>query len=187
MASPGSSASRPASFRPAGSRPRLTASPTRRPWCSEPPAAMASPKAPRSPRSGPTASCWSPRSDRPARRCAIGRARTPLDPTHIGRPRGSLAIVGLGPGPAGWRTPEADALAGRCRGLGRLSALPRSARAAAGRRPGPLRLRARRGDRAGAEGARAGRGRAAGRPDQLGRCRDLRHGLAGVRDARARR
>jgi cobalt-precorrin 5A hydrolase/precorrin-3B C17-methyltransferase len=41
---------------------------------------------------------------------AIGRARTPLDPTRIGRPQGRLAIVGLGPGPAAWRTPEADAL-----------------------------------------------------------------------------
>ena len=41
---------------------------------------------------------------------AIGRAPAPLDPARIGRPQGSLAIVGLGPGAAGWRTPEAEAL-----------------------------------------------------------------------------
>ncbi len=41
---------------------------------------------------------------------AIGRAPAPLDPARIGRPRGQLALVGLGPGPAAWRTPEAEAL-----------------------------------------------------------------------------
>jgi cobalt-precorrin 5A hydrolase/precorrin-3B C17-methyltransferase len=41
---------------------------------------------------------------------AIGRAPRPLDPARIGRPQGSLAIVGLGPGAAGWCTPEAEAL-----------------------------------------------------------------------------
>ena len=42
--------------------------------------------------------------------CAIARAPAPLDPDRIGRPQGRLAIVGLGPGGAGWRTPEASAL-----------------------------------------------------------------------------
>jgi cobalt-precorrin 5A hydrolase / precorrin-3B C17-methyltransferase len=42
--------------------------------------------------------------------CALARAAAPLDPERIGRPRGRLAIVGLGPGAAGWRTPEATAL-----------------------------------------------------------------------------
>jgi len=42
--------------------------------------------------------------------CALARAPAPLDPDRIGRPRGRLAIVGLGPGGAGWRTPEATAL-----------------------------------------------------------------------------
>ena len=41
---------------------------------------------------------------------AIGRAPAPLDPARIGRPRGELALVGLGPGPAAWRTAEAEAL-----------------------------------------------------------------------------
>ena len=42
--------------------------------------------------------------------CAFARAGAPLDPERIGRPQGRLAIVGLGPGAAGWRTPEATAL-----------------------------------------------------------------------------
>jgi cobalt-precorrin 5A hydrolase/precorrin-3B C17-methyltransferase len=41
--------------------------------------------------------------------CAVARAPRPLDPARIGRARGSLAIVGIGPGDAGWRTPEASA------------------------------------------------------------------------------
>jgi len=41
--------------------------------------------------------------------CAIARALQPLDPQRIGRVRGSLAIVGIGPGDAAWRTPEASA------------------------------------------------------------------------------
>jgi cobalt-precorrin 5A hydrolase/precorrin-3B C17-methyltransferase len=32
-----------------------------------------------------------------------------LNPAEIGRARGSLAVVGLGPGASAWRTPEADA------------------------------------------------------------------------------
>jgi cobalt-precorrin 5A hydrolase/precorrin-3B C17-methyltransferase len=42
--------------------------------------------------------------------CALARAREPLAPDQIGRPQGRLAIVGLGPGSAGWRTSEATAL-----------------------------------------------------------------------------
>ena len=41
--------------------------------------------------------------------CAIARAARPLDPVRIGRARGSLAVVGIGPGDAAWRTPEASA------------------------------------------------------------------------------
>jgi cobalt-precorrin 5A hydrolase/precorrin-3B C17-methyltransferase len=41
--------------------------------------------------------------------CAIARSPALLDPAHIGRARGSLAIVGIGPGAADWRTPEASA------------------------------------------------------------------------------
>ena len=38
---------------------------------------------------------------------ALAQAPQPLDPSTIGRGRGSLAIVGLGPGAPEWRSPEA--------------------------------------------------------------------------------
>ena len=41
--------------------------------------------------------------------CAIARATMPLDAAQIGRARGSLAVIGIGPGDPAWRTPEADA------------------------------------------------------------------------------
>jgi len=41
--------------------------------------------------------------------CAIARSAQALDPSRIGRARGNLAIVGIGPGDAAWRTPEASA------------------------------------------------------------------------------
>ncbi len=40
--------------------------------------------------------------------CAIARAPAIVDAASSGRPRGSLSIVGIGPGAADWRTPEAD-------------------------------------------------------------------------------
>jgi cobalt-precorrin 5A hydrolase / precorrin-3B C17-methyltransferase len=42
--------------------------------------------------------------------CAIARAPSPIDANTIGQGRGRLAIVGIGPGDAVWRTPEASAL-----------------------------------------------------------------------------
>ena len=42
--------------------------------------------------------------------CAIARAASPIDADAIGRARGRLAVVGIGPGDAAWRTPEASAL-----------------------------------------------------------------------------
>jgi cobalt-precorrin 5A hydrolase/precorrin-3B C17-methyltransferase len=42
--------------------------------------------------------------------CAIARAPAPFDPDRVGRPQGRLAIVGLGPGSADWRSPEASSL-----------------------------------------------------------------------------
>jgi cobalt-precorrin 5A hydrolase/precorrin-3B C17-methyltransferase len=42
--------------------------------------------------------------------CALARAPAPIDPEQVGRALGRLAIVGLGPGDARWRTPEAEAL-----------------------------------------------------------------------------
>ncbi|MEO1197919.1 MAG: precorrin-3B C(17)-methyltransferase [Pseudomonadota bacterium] len=43
----------------------------------------------------------------PRATCAIGLAPSPVDPATIGRPRGRLFVVGLGPGSLPWRTPEA--------------------------------------------------------------------------------
>jgi len=45
--------------------------------------------------------------------CAIAHAAAPIDAAVIGRARGRLAIVGIGPGDAAWRTPEASALLAR--------------------------------------------------------------------------
>lgn len=42
--------------------------------------------------------------------CAVARARQPLDPTKIGRARGRLSVVGVGPGSAEWLSPEAARL-----------------------------------------------------------------------------
>ncbi len=42
--------------------------------------------------------------------CAIARSINPIDATGLGRERGQLAIVGLGPGSTGWRTLEAETL-----------------------------------------------------------------------------
>ncbi|MFQ5763530.1 MAG: precorrin-3B C(17)-methyltransferase [Rhodospirillales bacterium] len=39
--------------------------------------------------------------------CAIGRSPVPIDPETVGRGRGRLVVVGIGPGAAAWRTPEA--------------------------------------------------------------------------------
>ena len=42
--------------------------------------------------------------------CAVARAARAIDPAAVGRPRGRLAIVGIGPGSANWRTEEATKL-----------------------------------------------------------------------------
>jgi cobalt-precorrin 5A hydrolase/precorrin-3B C17-methyltransferase len=39
--------------------------------------------------------------------CAIARAPASIDPSGVGRARGRLTIVGIGPGSGDWRTPEA--------------------------------------------------------------------------------
>jgi cobalt-precorrin 5A hydrolase/precorrin-3B C17-methyltransferase len=41
--------------------------------------------------------------------CAVALAAAPIDATAIGRARGHLDIVGIGPGADDWRTPEASA------------------------------------------------------------------------------
>jgi cobalt-precorrin 5A hydrolase/precorrin-3B C17-methyltransferase len=40
--------------------------------------------------------------------CAVAVAPADIDAAHVGRARGRLAIVGIGPGDAAWRTPEAS-------------------------------------------------------------------------------
>lgn len=40
--------------------------------------------------------------------CAIARSAGNIDPASVGRARGRLAIVGIGPGDAIWRTPDAS-------------------------------------------------------------------------------
>src|SRR5207302_1527194 len=42
--------------------------------------------------------------------CAVARAPAPMDATVIGRARGRLMVVGIGPGDPAWRTPEANAM-----------------------------------------------------------------------------
>jgi len=41
--------------------------------------------------------------------CAVARAARPLEAARIGRARGSLAVLGIGPGDPAWRTPEVSA------------------------------------------------------------------------------
>jgi cobalt-precorrin 5A hydrolase/precorrin-3B C17-methyltransferase len=40
--------------------------------------------------------------------CAVARAPQAIIAEAIGRPRGKLAVIGIGPGDPGWRTPEAS-------------------------------------------------------------------------------
>ena len=49
--------------------------------------------------------------------CAVARATAPLDTSTMGKARGHLAIVGIGPGADEWRTPEANALIGQAEDL----------------------------------------------------------------------
>ena len=51
----------------------------------------------------------SPQDGRPQATCAIAVAPAPIVATDMGRPRGRLFIVGLGPGATEMRTPEASA------------------------------------------------------------------------------
>ncbi len=58
---------------------------------------------------GSTGALIAPKAKSRRATCAIARATHILEPSAIGRPRGRLCIVGLGPGTGDWRTPEADA------------------------------------------------------------------------------
>jgi cobalt-precorrin 5A hydrolase/precorrin-3B C17-methyltransferase len=45
--------------------------------------------------------------------CAVARAADPIAADAVGRPRGRLAVIGIGPGDPAWRTPEASATLAR--------------------------------------------------------------------------
>jgi cobalt-precorrin 5A hydrolase/precorrin-3B C17-methyltransferase len=59
---------------------------------------------------GPAGSLIVPRRQSRHATCAIARAPAPIDATALGRPRGRLSVIGIGPGDAAWRTPEASGL-----------------------------------------------------------------------------
>jgi cobalt-precorrin 5A hydrolase/precorrin-3B C17-methyltransferase len=59
---------------------------------------------------GPAGELVVPRRQSRHATCAVARAPAPLDPATLGRARGRLAIIGIGPGDPAWRTPEASTL-----------------------------------------------------------------------------
>jgi cobalt-precorrin 5A hydrolase/precorrin-3B C17-methyltransferase len=59
---------------------------------------------------GPGGELIVPRRQSRRATCAIARAPAAIDAMAIGRARGRLAIIGIGPGDPAWRTPEASAL-----------------------------------------------------------------------------
>jgi cobalt-precorrin 5A hydrolase/precorrin-3B C17-methyltransferase len=62
---------------------------------------------------GPDAELVVPKRKSARATCAIARSPKTIDANAAGKPRGRLAVIGIGPGADGWRTPEATmALAG---------------------------------------------------------------------------
>jgi cobalt-precorrin 5A hydrolase / precorrin-3B C17-methyltransferase len=59
---------------------------------------------------GPGGELVVPRRQSRRATCAIARAAAPIEATAMGRARGRLAIVGIGPGDPAWRTQEAGTL-----------------------------------------------------------------------------
>ena len=57
---------------------------------------------------GPEATLLVPKSKSRRATCAVALAPDAIDPASIGKPRGRLAVIGLGPGDADWRTPEVE-------------------------------------------------------------------------------
>ena len=57
---------------------------------------------------GPEGELLVPKAKSRRATCAVARASGPIDPAATGSPQGRLAVVGIGPGAAGWRTPEAE-------------------------------------------------------------------------------
>ena len=58
---------------------------------------------------GPHSDLIVPKTVRGRTTCAVARAPRPIAVERLGRPRGSLSIVGLGPGSPEWRSPAAEA------------------------------------------------------------------------------
>ncbi len=55
---------------------------------------------------GPDAELIVPKTKSRRATCAVARSPNPIDASANGRARGRLAVVGVGPGADGWRTPE---------------------------------------------------------------------------------
>jgi cobalt-precorrin 5A hydrolase/precorrin-3B C17-methyltransferase len=58
-----------------------------------------------------------PKRKTAAATCAVARAPHDIDPAAVGRPRGRLTVVGIGPGAAAWRTPAVTAAVARASDL----------------------------------------------------------------------
>jgi cobalt-precorrin 5A hydrolase/precorrin-3B C17-methyltransferase len=58
---------------------------------------------------GPNGTLIAPKRKSPRATCAVARNPAGIRPDLVGRARGVLRIVGIGPGADGWRTPEASA------------------------------------------------------------------------------
>jgi cobalt-precorrin 5A hydrolase/precorrin-3B C17-methyltransferase len=58
---------------------------------------------------GPAGELIAPKAKSARATCAVASAPEPVGAREIGRGRGVLALVGLGPGDAAWRAPEAEA------------------------------------------------------------------------------
>ncbi len=59
---------------------------------------------------GPTGQLIQPKVKSARATCAIARSAGLVEVTQVGRARGSLAVVGLGPGNSAWRAPEVEAV-----------------------------------------------------------------------------
>jgi len=57
---------------------------------------------------GPHATLIVPKRRSARATCAVALAPLPIDPGTVGRARGRVSIVGMGPGTPDWRTPEAE-------------------------------------------------------------------------------
>jgi cobalt-precorrin 5A hydrolase / precorrin-3B C17-methyltransferase len=60
--------------------------------------------------SGPAGRLVAPKRKSSRATCAVAEAAAPIDPATVGRGRGRLAVVGIGPGAGDWLTPEARRL-----------------------------------------------------------------------------